>query len=100
MTHSPAAKFPLLLALLSILLPTAPPLHAQADQWDKLMKSGTKAYDDGMKQKYFHGWGNAAPNPQFAKAEEDLLAALAQTDSFPAEDMRKARTLGALATVY
>lgn len=100
MTHSPAAKFPLLLALLSILLPTAPPLHAQADQWDKLMKSGTKAYDDGMKQKYFHGWGNAAPNPQFAKVEEDLLAALAQTDSFPAEDMRKARTLGALATVY
>ena len=100
MTRTPAVQPPLLLALLFVLLYLAPSLHAQADQWEKHMKSGTKAYDDGMKQKYFHGWGNAAPNPQFAKAEQEFLAALAQADTFPAGDMSKARTLGALATVY
>jgi tetratricopeptide (TPR) repeat protein len=100
MTCTPAAKFPFLLALLSILLPTATTLRAQTDQWDKHMKSGTKAYDDGMKQKYFHGWGNAGTNPQFAKAEQEFLAALAQTDALPAGDLSKARTLGALASVY
>lgn len=99
MIHTLATKIALVLALLSFLL-TTPSLHAQTDQWDKHMKSGAKAYDDGMKQKYFHGWGNATPNPQFAKAEEEFLAALAQTDALPPGDMSKARTLGALASVY
>ncbi len=99
-THSWAARVWVILALISIFVPAAPLLWAQADQWEKLMKSGSKAYSGGMSQKYFHGWGDAAPNPQFAKAEEEFLAALAQTQSFPAGDIRTARTLGALASVY
>jgi tetratricopeptide (TPR) repeat protein len=99
-THTPAVRVSLTLALISFLVPAAPSLWAQEDQWDKDMKAGSKAFTDGMKQKYFHGWGNAGPNPQFAKAEEEFLAALAQTRSFPAGDMRTANTLGALATVY
>jgi tetratricopeptide (TPR) repeat protein len=98
--HISAARASLTLALISLLIPAAPSLGAQADQWDQHMKSGRKAYSGGMNQKYFHGWGNAGPNPQFAKAEEEFLAALAQTHSFPAGDIRTAETLGALASVY
>jgi tetratricopeptide (TPR) repeat protein len=94
------ARVSVTLALVSIFVLAAPSLWAQADQWEKHMKSGSKAYSGGMNQKYFHGWGNAAPNPQFAKAEEEFLAALAQTQSFPPADVRTAETLGALASVY
>jgi tetratricopeptide (TPR) repeat protein len=99
-THVLAARCSLTLALISILIPAAPCLWAQADQWENNMKSGHKAYSDGMSQKYFHGWGDAGPNPEFAKAEKEYLAALAQTQSFPSGDTRTAETLGALATVY
>jgi tetratricopeptide (TPR) repeat protein len=99
-TRPSTARVWLSLTLISIFVPAASSLWAQADQWEKLMKSGGKAYSGGMSQKYFHGWGDAAPNPQFAKAEEEFLAALAQTESFPAGDMRTAETLGALASVY
>jgi tetratricopeptide (TPR) repeat protein len=99
-THPAAARVSLTLALISIFVPAAPSLWAQADQWEKHMKSGSKAYSGGINQKYFHGWGNAAPNPEFAKAEEEFLAALAQTQSFPAGDIRTAQTLGSLASVY
>lgn len=98
--HTSAARVSLTLALISLLVPAAPSLWAQADQWEKHMKSGRKDYSGGMNQKYFHGWGNAGPNPQFAKAEEEFLAALADTQKFPPGDMRRAETLGALATVY
>lgn len=98
--HPSAARVSFTLALISIFVPAAPSVWAEADQWEKHMKSGSKAYSGGMSQKYFHGWGNAAPNPQFAKAEEEFLAALAQSQSFPAGDIRTAETLGALASVY
>lgn len=98
--HTSAARVSLTLALISLSVPAAPSLWAQADQWEKHMKSGRKDYSGGMNQKYFHGWGNAGPNPQFAKAEEEFLAALADTQAFPPGDMRTAETLGALATVY
>jgi hypothetical protein len=99
-SHPPAARVLLTLALISIFVLAAPSLWAQADLWEKLMKSGSKAYSDGISQKYFQGWGIAAPNPQFAKAEEQFLAALAQTQSFPPGDIRTTQTLGALASVY
>ncbi len=99
-THVSAARASLTLALISILVAAAPCLWAQADQWEKHMKSGRKAYSGGMSQKFYHGWGNAGPNPQFAKAEEEFLAALAQTQAFPPGDMRTANTLGALASLY
>ena len=99
-THPSAARVSLTLALLSIFVSAAPSLWAQADQWEKLMKSGSKAYSGGMNQKYMHGWGNAGPNPQFAKAEQEFLAALALAQSFPAGDIRTAETLGAMASVY
>jgi tetratricopeptide (TPR) repeat protein len=99
-TRASLAKFFLLLALISFSVPAAPSMWAQEEQWDKHMKAGGKAYNDGMKQKYLHGWGDAGPNSQFAKAEEEFLAALGQTQTFPAGDIRTAETLGALATVY
>jgi Tetratricopeptide repeat len=99
-TRPSAARVWLTLTLISIFVAAASSLWAQADQWEKLMKLGSKAYSGGMSQKYFHGWGNSAPNPQFAKAEVEFLAALAQTQSFPAGDIRTAETLGALASVY
>ncbi len=99
-TRPSAARVWLTLTLIPVFVAAASSLWAQADQWEKLMKSGSKAYSGGMSQKYFHGWGNAAPNPQFAKAEAEFLAALAQTQSFPAGDIRTAETLGALAGVY
>jgi tetratricopeptide (TPR) repeat protein len=100
MTHASTGRVFLALALISFSVSPAPSLWAQEDQWDKHMKAGGKAFLDGMRQKYFHGWGNAGPNPQFAKAEEGFLAALALTKIFPAGDIRTAKTLGALATVY
>lgn len=99
-THTSALRVSLILVLISFFVPAAPSLWAQDDQWDKHMKAGGKALDAGMRQKFLNGWGNAVPNPQFAKAEEEFLAALAQTQSFPPGDMRAANTLGALATVY
>ena len=99
-THASPARVFLPLALISFLALPAPCLWAQEDQWDKHMKAGGKAYTEGMKQKYFHGWGNAGPNPQFAKAEGEFLAALAQAENFPAGDIRTAETLGTLASVY
>ena len=98
--HASAAKVSLTLALISFLVPAAPSLWAQADQWEKHMKSGSKAYSGGMYQKYYIESGFAWPNPQFVKAEKEYLAALAQTQSFPAGDLRTGETLGDLATVY
>ncbi len=100
MNRALVAKASLVLALNFLLAAAVPLLRAQADQWDKHMKSGGKAYAGGMNQKYYHGWGNAGPNPEFSKAEEEFLAALAQAQTFPAGDMRTAETLGALASVY
>lgn len=99
-TRASTVKPPLILTLISCLVLAAPCLWAQADQWEKHMKSGGKAYAGGMDQKYFHGWGDAGPSPQFAKAEEEFLAALEQTKTFPAGDIRTAETLDALAIVY
>jgi tetratricopeptide (TPR) repeat protein len=96
-----AARVSLPFVLLFIFATASPCAHAQEDQWEKHMKSGRKAYSDGMKQRYFHAWGNPGPSPQFTKAEEELLAALAQAQStFPAGDMRIADTMGALASTY
>ncbi len=99
-THTSAVRVSLTLALISFLVPAAPCLWAQADQWEKHMKSGDKAYSGGMYQKYYIESGAAWPNPQFAKAEKEYLAALAQAQSFPAGDLRTGETLGDLATVY
>ena len=66
-----------------------------------------KAYEIGQQSlfgrhvsKIFSRIRRRMPNPQFAKAEKEYLAALAQTQSFPAGDIRTAETLDALATVY
>jgi tetratricopeptide (TPR) repeat protein len=100
MTRASAARVSFALMLISLGVPATPSLWAQENQWDKLMKAGGKAARDGMKEKYFHAWGDARPYPHFVKAEEEFLAALAQTQTFPAGDLRTAETLGALATVY
>jgi tetratricopeptide (TPR) repeat protein len=99
-TRAWTTRASLLLTLISIFVPAAPCVWAQAEQWESHIKSGRKAYGSGMDQKYFHGWGNVGPNPHFTKAEEEFLAALAQTQSFPAGDLRTPETLDALASVY
>jgi tetratricopeptide (TPR) repeat protein len=99
-THTSAVRVSLTLALIFFLVPAASSSRAPGDQWDKHMKAGDKAYSGGIYQKYYIESGLAWPNPQFAKAEKEYLAALAQAQSFPAGDLRTAKTLGALATVY
>ncbi len=103
MTHARITRVSLSLASFFLFLPAASSLWAQADQWDKHMKAGSKAYGHGMNEKYFHSFFGANSPPalrDFAKAEQEFLAALAQTKTFPAGDLRAAETLGDLASVY
>lgn len=100
MTHTSARKAPFALALISLLVLAAPSLCDPGDEWDKSMKAGRKAYADGMTEKYIRLWGDPRPYPQFEKAEAEFLAALAQAQTFPAGDLRKAATLSELAGAY
>jgi hypothetical protein len=54
-THPSAARVSLTLVLISIFAPAAPSLRAQADQWERHMKSGSRAYSVARNQKYCHG---------------------------------------------
>jgi tetratricopeptide (TPR) repeat protein len=103
MKHALTARVSLILVLISLAGSVVPFLRAQGDDWDKHMKAGGKAFESGRKEKYVWldpGRSTPASVRDFAKAEEEFLAALAQTQSFPAGDVRKAHTLGSLADVY
>src|SRR5271169_2869795 len=88
------------LALISLLGAATPSLWAQGEHWEKLMKAADKDYLEGLKEKYLHGWGSDYPYPHFVKAEKDLLAALAETQTFSAKDLRIPQTQDTLANVY
>jgi tetratricopeptide (TPR) repeat protein len=64
------------------------------------MNAADKDYREGLKEKYIHGWGSDYPYPHFVKAEKDLLAALAETQTFSAKDLRIPQTQDTLADVY
>jgi tetratricopeptide (TPR) repeat protein len=100
MTGTRTSRGSLVLALISLFVGAPPSLRAQEDQWDKHMKAGRKEFVQGMREKYFHAWGDARPYPSFGKAEEEFLAALAAAQAFPAGDLRIAATLGELADAY
>jgi tetratricopeptide (TPR) repeat protein len=100
MTRSRTFKNSLVLAMVSLFVAAAPSSWAQEDQWDKHVKAGRKDFAQGMREKYFHGWGDARPYPSFGKAQEEFLAALAAAQAFPAGDLRIAATLGELADAY
>jgi len=91
------------LAVIVLAAPATQHLRAQADEWDKHMKAGEKAYGAGFNQKHY--WiTNPSNSPaslaNFAKAEQELKAALDLTQSFPPGDQRTVKTLGNLAEVY
>jgi hypothetical protein len=91
------------LALSFLAVPATRQLWGQADEWDKHMKEAQKAYGAAFNKKYY--WPDNRHNTpdelaQFAKAEQELKAALDLTQSFPAGDRRTADTLGELAEVY
>jgi tetratricopeptide (TPR) repeat protein len=102
-SHTLARRAACALVVIALAAPATRRLHAQADEWDKHMKAGEKAYSAGFNQKHY--WiTNPSNSPaslaNFAKAEQELKAALDLTQSFPAGDQRTVKTLGDLAEVY
>jgi tetratricopeptide (TPR) repeat protein len=100
MTRVNGCRVAFVFALISLLTVTAPSSLAQAYQWNKHIKAGRSDFSGGISEKYSHAWGEARDYPHFVKAEQELLAALSDTQAFPPGDLRTAETLGDLASTF